>query len=190
MTFRFLLPAVLAVGLVSFVGTQANAFDLLDGLLGASGYGGKAACCDGKGSCDSTGCAQKGAMQKGCVQKGGLFGGSVQKGSAQKGGFFGGCAQKGAAQKDCSQKGSCQKGSGKKGCAPRPCLLQEACCHVRIAASNLHCRTQAVCDSIKYTLFCPRSCCCCDTKGDFADDYDTELSYSDIPVQTDLEVQK
>lgn len=200
MSLRVFLPAALAIGMVWCVGTQANGFELLDGLLGASGYGSgaKGACCDGKATqadtCTSRRCAQKGFLGKGCSQQG-----AAQTGCAQKGAFQKACSQKGFVREACAQKGSAQKGSAQKGCCTRPvrccepiciprlCLLQEAACRIRVAAVDIHCKTQAVCDAIKVRLFWPscyyqKSCGCAPSCG-------AEPSCG-IPVQSDLEMPK
>jgi len=84
----------------------------------------------------------------------------------------------------------------KDGCAPAACLLPrgyllKACAeHLRAAALELHCKTKAVCDSIKARLACVWACtrCCepvyepaCGMEGDF-------VMPPESPIQT--EVQK
>jgi hypothetical protein len=167
MKLHVLLPAALAIGMVSFVGTQAHAFDLLDGLLGSGSYGvgGKHVQCDGKAAYAPTYAPACGAQK--------------------------GCAPAYSAQKGCAPRPvvCCEPI-----CIPRLCLLSEACCHIRGAADKLHCKakalhckTQALCDEIKVRLFCPR---CCQTKGGCEPACSAEQKYGGIPVQRGLEVQK
>jgi len=60
MKSRVLLPALLAIGIVSFNGTQADAFELLDGMLSLDSYGGgEEVSCDSKATCAPTCCARK-----------------------------------------------------------------------------------------------------------------------------------
>ena len=112
MRIRVMLPAMVAVGLLTLVATpKAPAFNLLNRALGG-------------------GAAQKGAAQKGCdgaAQKG--CNGAAQKGD--KGASQKGC--NGVAQKGCDG-GKDGKGATQKGCCePRMGLLarmkaRRACC--------------------------------------------------------------
>jgi len=170
MKFRVLLPAALAIGMVTFVGTQADAFELLDGMLTVSSYGGgggEEVSCDGKATYADT-------YAPACC--------------AQKGVSCGGCAQKSCAPRPVR---CCEPI-----CIPRLCLLSEASCRIRAAAADFRCRTQAVCDAIKVRLFCPRCYCnCCQTTCGCAPSCGAEPSHGTpvqhgIPVQSGLEFQK
>jgi hypothetical protein len=128
MKLHVVLPAALAIGMVSFIGTQADAFELLDGLLSSSSYDGsdEHVSCDGKGFFAST-CAPACCDQKGCGPRP-LF---------------------------CWEPIYVPRLYllDKAGCRIRVAAEDLHC-----KAKALHCKTQALCDAIKVRLFCPRCC--------------------------------